>query len=70
MSEKVWIIYDERAWTEEPEEASVYESFCSSEGDTLKKVIKTRNKDWPGGVVFSYDVDSDGKTLINQFMEG
>lgn len=68
MAEKVWIIYDGRAWLGDTDSASVYESFCFSEGDTLNKVLKVRNDDWPDGVVYSYDVDN--KTLINEFMEG
>lgn len=67
---KAWIIYDSRAHVMDPDDASVYEAFAEEEGDTLESVIKTREKDWPGGAIYSYDIDKDGKTLINQTHEG
>ena len=76
--EKVWLILDARAW-EDPDAASVYCAFSSHKegpdpetdfdgygGDTLEKVKKARDEDWPDGVVFEYDEqeDEDGKIWI------
>ena len=69
--EKVWLILDARAW-EDPDRASVYEAFSTHKegpdpdvdyggyaGDTLEIVKKTRDKDWPDGVIFEYDEEEN-----------
>ena len=69
--EKVWLILDGRAW-EDPDRASVYEAFSSHKeppdpetgydgygGDTLEIVKKTRDKEWPDGVIFEYDEEEE-----------
>lgn len=58
MSEKLFVIYDERA-KHDPEDACV---FCCAE--TLKEARRDQ-RDWPNSVIIEYDVDKDGKTLIN-----
>ncbi len=63
--EKVWVIYDGRGLSD-TDEACVYEAFSSDEGDTEESVIACRDKDWNDGAIYSYDLDVDGKTLINQ----
>jgi hypothetical protein len=85
MAEKVWIIFDGRAHTEDTDDCSVYEAFSSHreppddgnpkgyEGDTLEKVKKVRDKDWPDGVIFEYDeeIQKDGQAyIINQRLIG
>lgn len=52
-AKKVWVIYDARAW-ENTDRAVVYEAFYEGHGDTLEGVKKTRDEDWPDGVVYEY----------------
>jgi hypothetical protein len=63
MSKRAWIIYDGRAWTMPTEDCSVYEAFSSEEKDTRQSVLKHRDKEWPDGVVYEYDLvrKADGK---------
>jgi hypothetical protein len=84
--EKVWIIYDGRAWSQDTDDCAVYEAFSSHkeppdeesefkgyEGDTLEKVKKTRDEEWPDGVIFEYDeeVQENGdKYIVNQTLIG
>ena len=68
MSEKMWIIYDERAYHNK-DDACVM-SAISDEEYTLEDVIKERDEDFPNCPIFEYDVKpndnpkSDG-TLFN-----
>lgn len=84
--EKVWIIYDGRAWSQDTDDCAVYEAFSSHkefpdpelsfegyEGDTLESVKKRRDEEWPDGVIFEYDeeVQEDGaKHIVNQKLIG
>jgi hypothetical protein len=53
--EKAWITYDERAWTEDTDDCSVIVAD-SSEENTLEKVQKYRDSDWPNCPIYEYDV--------------
>ena len=84
--EKVWIIFDGRAWSQDTDDCSVYEAFSSykeppdeeldfegCDGDTIEIVKKTRDKEWPDGVIFEYDEEAqeDGEMhIINQRLIG
>lgn len=57
----LWIVYDERAAGGNPDDAAVFES-CHSEREALRADF--------AGYVFRYDIDTDGKTLINETMVG
>ena len=65
--EKLWLILDARAWGD-PDKAAVYCAYSSHkqepdpelspegyEGDTLEKVKKERDEEWPDGVIYEYD---------------
>ena len=83
--EKLWTILDGRAWDDQ-DKASVYCAYSTHKeppdeeteykgysGDTLEKVKKERDEEWPDGVVFEYDelAGNDGVMYaINQKLIG
>lgn len=66
--QKVWLIFDSRAHLLDTDNCTVYEVFCTHDGDTLKTVQLARNKDWKDGVIFEYDeaTSNDKNYIINE----
>jgi len=65
--EKVWVTFDERAWTGDPEECAVMVADSSLD-TTLAEVKKYRDEHWPNHPIYEYDV-VDGE-MMNQRLIG
>jgi hypothetical protein len=59
----VYIIYDERAYDGNTDDASVM--MVDSE-TPLREILVYRKKEYPNSPLYAYDVAKDGKTLINE----
>jgi len=55
-----YVVYDARYRTEEQYDASIV--LVTTD---LKEAKETVKNEWNGGVIVEYEVDKDGKTLIN-----
>lgn len=57
----LWVVYDERAALGDTDDATVYES-ANTERSAMTAPFE--------GIVYRYDVDTDGKSLINETLIG
>jgi len=61
MPEHLWVLYDERAASGDTDDATV---LCCA--NSLAEARRDKRQMFPTAVIYEYDVDTDGKTLINE----